>query len=269
MTIINLNGKKYKTTTKTLKELKKELNINKTTYVLVNGTKTCKNKNLYNNISVSFIKKNSFVSLKEYNSMMSCRYGKETFNKIKSAQVAVAGLGGIGSNVAIMLARTGIGKLFLVDFDKVDVSNLNRQHYFIEQLGSFKTKALKEQIKKINPFVKVKTKNIFIKEENIKMLFYKYKIICEGFDKAQNKAMFINTILTKLPESYIIASNGMAGYSGANDIKTVKKTKKLYVCGDFKNEVNENNSLYATRVQVCAAHVANIAVRLVLGITEE
>ena len=107
------------------------------------------------------------------------------------ARVAVAGLGGLGSNIAVMLARSGIGKLLLVDFDVVDVTNLNRQMYFIPQLGRPKTEALAELLVQINPYTEYETVCTKVTPENVKELFSEYPIVCEAFDRPDQKAMLV------------------------------------------------------------------------------
>ena len=98
------------------------------------------------------------------------RHGKEVYNKLINSKVAIAGLGGLGSNVAIALARAGVGEIFMVDFDNVDISNLNRQQYFISDIGKAKTSALSEKIRAVNPIIKIKT--VMIESVIIKILFF-------------------------------------------------------------------------------------------------
>ena len=127
------------------------------------------------------------------------RHGKALQDKLQKAKVAIAGLGGLGSNIAIGLARIGVGQLHLVDFDRVDLTNLNRQHYFIHHLGQYKTEALKKQILEINPYIRVSTDCLKITASNVATLFSDADIICEAFDVPENKAMLVNTVLEQLP----------------------------------------------------------------------
>lgn len=193
------------------------------------------------------------------------RQTKEVRRKLKEGTVAVAGLGGLGSNIALMLARTGIKKLLLADFDIVDVSNLNRQAYTISQIGMEKTKALEELIRQVNPWMELELFQGRITQENIKELFEEYPIICEAFDDPRAKAMLVSEVLEKLPEAYIVSGNGMAGSYSSNTIRTEKKMKRLYVCGDQVSKVSKEESLTAARVSVCAGHEANMVIRLLLG----
>jgi len=201
----------------------------------------------------------------EYESMMAARHTPAVHNKLKEGKVAVAGLGGLGSNISVMLAQAGVGKLLLVDFDVVELSNLNRQHYDLTHLGMLKTDALKKQIEKINPFIETETGTLKVTEENVMTVFNGYPIVCEAFDNPQYKAMLVNALLAQ-GEQTIVAASGMAGFDSANTIKTRQRFKNLYVCGDFKTPVQEGNGLMAPRVAVCAAHQANMVLRLLLNI---
>jgi len=201
----------------------------------------------------------------EYESMMAARHTPAVHNKLKEGKVAVAGLGGLGSNISVMLAQAGVGKLLLVDFDVVELSNLNRQHYDLTHLGMLKTDALKKQIEKINPFIETETGTLKVTEENVMTVFNGYPIVCEAFDNPQYKAMLVNALLAQ-GEQTIVAASGMAGFDSANTIKTRQRFKNLYVCGDFKTPVQEGSGLMAPRVAVCAAHQANMVLRLLLNI---
>lgn len=205
------------------------------------------------------------ITFKEYDAALSSRYDKGTKNKITSAKVAVAGLGGLGSNIAIFLARAGVGHLHLVDFDKVDITNLNRQQYDINDIGTFKTTALSEKIKRFNPFIKITTNNSMVTEENVKDIFSSYPIICEAFDKAENKAMLVNCILSEFRDTKIVSASGMAGLYSPNIIKTRKINDRFYLCGDTKNEIDTNVPLFAPRVALCAAHQATTVLQIITG----
>ena len=189
----------------------------------------------------------------------------EITEKIKKQKVAIAGLGGLGSNIAVMLARIGIGKLFLVDFDTVEASNLNRQHYNVTHIGLPKTEALQNQLALINPFVEIETKNIKITEENAGEIFAGYHIVCEAFDNPKYKAILVNALLEK-GDIKIVAASGMAGFDSANNIKTVRHFQNLYICGDAVPANEGGIGLMAPRVCLCAAHQATMVLRLMLGV---
>lgn len=192
------------------------------------------------------------------------RHGIVNQEKLNNAKVAIAGLGGLGSNIAVALARIGVGHLHLIDFDKVDISNLNRQHYFISHLNKYKTQALAEQLQMINPYLNIVTDCIKVTENNIFSLFKDEDIICEAFDVPENKAMLVNKVLEFFPEKYIISGSGMAGFGHSNEIHTRKVMGKFYICGDEKTALSNENSLMAPRVAICAGHQANLITQLIL-----
>lgn len=195
------------------------------------------------------------------------RHGKIRQGKLRDARVAICGLGGLGSNIAIALARAGVGCLHLIDFDKVDITNINRQQYKLSQIGMDKTEALKNNLYEIAPYCEVITDIARVDESNIEELLRDDHIICEAFDKAEAKAMLVNKVLESMPDKYLVAGSGMAGFSSANDIVTRKVTDKFYICGDRVNDVNDGIGLVASRVMVCAAHEAHMVIRIISGET--
>ncbi len=192
------------------------------------------------------------------------RHGKEKQELFQKAHVAIAGLGGLGSHVAVMLARLGIGTLTLVDFDVVDETNIHRQHYDLQDIGKEKTKALKEQLMRVNPYAVYHCYTQKVVPENVVTLFNHAQIICEAFDKADQKAMLAEAVLTQLPQTYLIGGNGMAGTKSANLMKVQKAMKRYYVCGDGMSDV-ANSCLFAPRVVLCAAMQATQIMRLILN----
>ncbi|MGN0586271.1 MAG: thiamine biosynthesis protein ThiF [Oscillospiraceae bacterium] len=204
-------------------------------------------------------------SREEMYAALEARHGSELQRKISAASVAVCGLGGLGSNIAIMLARAGIGRLHLIDFDRVDLSNMNRQQYFVRQLGMFKTEALRDTLRDIAPYCQIEIDTVRITEDNLVPLLQNEDIICEAFDNAECKAMLVNGVLENLPEKYLTAASGMAGLSSANEINTRKITERFYLCGDGKSDVADGMGLVSTRVTVCAAHEAHAVIKIIEG----
>ena len=196
------------------------------------------------------------------------RHGEERQNAFLNATVAICGLGGLGSNIATTLTRAGVGKLILIDFDKVDITNLNRQQYKMSQLGRLKTECCLENLRDISPYTEIEIHTVKLTEENIPELLGEADIICEAFDKADQKAMLVNTVLETFPDKYMLSGTGMAGFGSANTIQSRKVFEKFYLCGDEKSDVNDGIGLVASRVMVCAAHEAHMVLRLLSGETE-
>ena len=184
--------------------------------------------------------------------------------KLKKAKVCILGLGGLGSNVAILLARSGIGYLKLVDFDIVEASNLNRQQYRISHIGMKKTEAIRTIIKEVNPFVEVEILNKKIDRENILSIVGDVEIVVEAFDVAETKAMAIEELLIN-GDKILVSASGMAGIGSANEIITRKVRDNFYLIGDNYSDYEEYSGIMSTRVMICAAHQANVVLRLIVG----
>ena len=184
--------------------------------------------------------------------------------KLKKAEVCILGLGGLGSNVAILLARGGIGHLKLIDFDVVEASNLNRQQYRISHIGMKKTEAIKTIIKEINPFVEIETFDIKVDRKNIYSIVGDIEIVVEAFDRAETKAMAIEELLTN-KNKIVVSASGMSGLGSANEIITRKVRNNFYLIGDNYSDYEEYSGIMSTRVMLCAAHQANMVLRLILG----
>ncbi|MDO4534558.1 MAG: sulfur carrier protein ThiS adenylyltransferase ThiF [Clostridium perfringens] len=230
--------------------------------IILNGFPIEANVKLKNNDKVILIKRGEFPKKHELESLMMARHTPGVFEKLKNAKVAIAGCGGLGSNIAISLARVGIGNLIICDFDIVEPSNLNRQQYFVSDIGKFKVCALEDILLKINPFINIEKKKVYLDERNIEKILKDSDIVIEAFDKAECKANLANIVLTKMKDKYLITASGMAGYFDSNIIKTKKINEKFFVCGDFINETKIGSGLMAPRVAICANHMANEAVRI-------
>ena len=208
---------------------------------------------------------NLIPTKEEWNRALSERHGEDVQKKFSSTTVAVCGLGGLGSNIAISLARAGIGKLILFDFDRVDITNLHRQQYKANQIGKYKTEALSENLKEIAPYTGIESHTVRITEDNAAELLNDADIICEAFDNAECKAMLTNLVLEIMPDKFLVAASGMAGFGSANTIKTRKVMKHFYLCGDEQSDVQSEGSLISSRVMLCAAHQAHTVLRILAG----
>ena len=201
----------------------------------------------------------------EWYAALSERHGKKAQKSFGAATVAICGLGGLGSNIAFVLARAGVGKLILIDFDCVDITNLHRQQYKASQIGTNKTDALRDNLFEIAPYATIETHSVRISENNAAEFLEKADIICEAFDDAECKAMLVNLVLERMPEKYLVAASGMAGFGSANTIQTRRISKRFYLCGDGTSDVADDGTLFAPRVMLCAAHQAHTVLRILAG----
>ena len=194
--------------------------------------------------------------------------GTEAMARLRGARVAIFGLGGVGGYVLEALARAGVGHLHLIDFDRVEPSNLNRQQYAAAQVGLPKAEALRANLAAINPFCDVVAETARITSENLAALLADDDVVCEAFDRAEAKAMLVSGVLETFPEKPVVAASGMSGLASANAITTRRVSKRLYLCGDGATDVDDNLGLYGARVLVCAAHQATMILRLIDGADE-
>lgn len=263
---IRLNGKDYETQAESLHALCRELGLEREDRVVIlDGYQSNEDLPLHSEAVVAVIEKGELPPEDCLEELLCARHTPGVHEKVKKARVAVAGLGGLGSNIALSLARTGVGTLHLVDFDVVEPSNLNRQQYRISHLGLAKAEALKQEIAEVNPFVRVEAETLRVTEENAPALFKEDPIVCEAFDNPEAKAMLVNTLLTQCPEKTLVAASGMAGYGSGNRIKTRRIMENFYLCGDEETEARAGCGLMAPRVAICAGHQANAVLRAILG----
>lgn len=204
------------------------------------------------------------MTKEEWYNALEQRHGPALQQKFSEASVAVCGLGGLGSNGAISLARAGVGTLYLIDFDRVDISNLNRQQYRVSQLGMYKTDAMKQILSETAPYCKVIAYTLKLTEKELPLIA-DCDIVCECFDDAEYKAMLVNGIAERYPDKYIVAASGMSGLHPGSGIQTKKLGKRLYICGDGISDIKKDGTLFAPRVMLCAAHQANTVLRIIAG----
>lgn len=188
---------------------------------------------------------------------------KDSTDKLTKAHVTIAGAGGLGSNIAIALTRIGVGHLTLIDFDSIELSNLNRQQFKLSQVGMPKVVALKQNLQEFNPFIEIKTKQVEVTHDNVKELFAHADIITEAFDNPAAKAMLLDAASEFYPDKPIVMGTGMAGIHSSNTITTKHPRPNLYIAGDGTSKGAEG--LMAPRVMIAAGHEANMVTRLILG----
>lgn len=190
------------------------------------------------------------------------------FSEIKAHlskfRVGIAGVGGLGSNCAVALARCGVGTLVLSDFDIIEPSNLNRQYFFTDQVGQLKTIALKENITRINPNVFVIIHQKRLDRVNIPEIFSGCDVIVEAFDTADMKEMLIETVQIKMPGIPVVVGSGMAGWGKCETIRFRKIDETLFICGDESSEVSDNMPVMAPRVGMVANMQANVVIEILM-----
>jgi len=184
--------------------------------------------------------------------------------KLQCGVVGIAGLGGLGSTVAVALTRAGVGKLIIVDFDHVDKSNLSRQQYFTDQIGKTKVEALTENLQRINSDVEVIGYQQRLNAGSVPEIFADADVIAECFDKAEEKRMIVETVLSRMDKPIVVTVSGLAGYGNSNTIQTRRISKRLILVGDGKSGIDSCKVLTASRVGIAACHQANAIIEVLI-----
>ena len=187
----------------------------------------------------------------------------EQSQRLQAAKVAIVGLGGLGSNVALWLARLGVGQLLLYDFDKVELSNLNRQYYFLEDVGQYKATALLGHLKAVNPYGNYHSRVVRLTEDNLPELLSEAHIVCEALDKPEAKALLVNGVLESFPDKYLVSASGLAGFASSAGMQVRRVTPHFYLCGDGISDMLQL-PLCGARVGLCAAQEALTIARIIL-----
>ncbi|MTI81594.1 MAG: sulfur carrier protein ThiS adenylyltransferase ThiF [Firmicutes bacterium] len=190
-------------------------------------------------------------------------FGEERLHQIESVKVGIAGAGGLGSNIAQCLVRSGFTQMVLVDFDKVDYTNLNRQFYFLKQVGEPKVEALKKNLQQINPDVSISAVKEKLDESNIKEVFADCQVVVEAFDNARCKRILVESFVNS--KKLIVSASGIAGWGNSDVIKVRRIKENFYIVGDMVSEVAENCPPVSPRVNVVAAKQADVVLNWVLN----
>ncbi|MBW2504883.1 MAG: sulfur carrier protein ThiS adenylyltransferase ThiF [Deltaproteobacteria bacterium] len=233
--------------------------------LIVNGFPAEPDAVLQHGDHVVLIRRGEIPAADEFEALLTARHTPGVHQHIKHACIGIAGVGGLGSSVAIALARIGVGQLILADFDVVEPSNLNRQQYFIDQIGQPKVYALRTTLMRINPHVHVTACHVRITPKNVGEVFGHASVLVEAFDRADQKAMLVETFATRFPDRPVIVASGLAGAEPANAVITRQIAKNVYLCGDGLTAAAPGVGLMAPRVGVAAHHQANAVLRLLLG----
>jgi sulfur carrier protein ThiS adenylyltransferase len=182
---------------------------------------------------------------------------------LRRSTVGIAGAGGLGSNVALSLARAGVGRLIIADDDRIEPSNLNRQQFFVDQVGRPKVEALRENLLRANPYSVYEIHKVRITRHNAAQIFEPVDVLVEAFDRAAAKEMLIEASLARFPGRPIVAASGLAGF-GRNRKLHTRKLGNLYICGDEESQSPKGISPMAPRVALVAAMQANLVVELLV-----
>jgi len=261
---IFINGKETTLETQTsIFEIKKNY-YPEADLIILNGFPISYDEPIKNGDHLFFIKKGVALKESEIEYLLVSRHTPGVYDKLKKSSAVIAGVGGLGSNVALSLARMGVGKLRFIDFDIVEPSNINRQQYFVDQIGQKKVFALYDTLRRVNPYLKYDPIDAYLDESNMYSLLSNFDVVIEAFDKAEEKAKITRFMLSNLKDTYFIAASGVAGYGDTKDI-TVKRIKeKFFLVGDMESEAKPGMGLMAPRVAVAANIQANLAIRILL-----
>ena len=189
---------------------------------------------------------------------------KRIREKLSGCTVGIAGLGGLGSSIAVLLARSGVGRLILADFDVVDESNIYRQQYIKRQIGMKKTDAIRQIIGWVDDEVKVKTFDERLDGMRACEIFEEADIVIEAFDNPKSKADIVGAVLKNTCKK-VVSASGIAGHGPGDEIVSKKVLSNLYVVGDGGRGIVEGEKLMATRVAIAASKQAHLAVRIMIG----
>jgi sulfur carrier protein ThiS adenylyltransferase len=213
---------------------------------------------------VCLIRRGEIPDPAELDALMAARHTPGVHAKLARAAVGIAGLGGLGSAVAVALARIGVGRLVLADFDVVEPSNLNRQQYFVDQIGMLKTDALRANLQRIHPGVRCVTHAVRLVPDNIPEIFADVEVLVEAFDRADQKVMLLQAFAAARPGAPIVAASGLAGHGDEATLAVRRVGPHLYVVGDLETAARPGCGLMAPRVGIAAHMQANAVLRLLV-----
>lgn len=261
---ITVNGTRTATAARTTAELRQAW-APECDGTIVDGYQLTDDVPLQEGMTVVFWQRNRMPSAAALETIRSARDSPAVHDRLREARVGIAGLGGIGSNLAAALVRAGVGTLVLADFDAVDPTNLNRQNYTVSDIGRPKTDATAAHLREIDPTVRLELHQLRLGAANIPTVFAGCEVVCEAFDREDQKALLVETVLAACPRTEIVASSGLAGWSDANLIRTAQPFARLTVCGDGVSAARPGCGLMAPRVMVCAGHMANAVIQRLMA----
>lgn len=249
----------------TLDQVRNEIKPN-ADLMIVNGYPAKSDQRLEENDQVVLIRRGEQPAEEELEALLSARHSPGIHARIRQARVGIAGVGGLGSAVAVALARIGVGQLIIADFDVVEPSNLNRQQYFLDQIGLPKVYALRDTLMRINPHVRLTACHLKLTAANLGEIFTPVQVLVEAFDRVDQKVMLVETFSACCPDTPVVTGSGMAGFEPANSIQTRQRGSRLFVCGDGATAAGPKVGLMSPRVGIVAHHQANAVLRLLLDL---
>jgi sulfur carrier protein ThiS adenylyltransferase len=232
--------------------------------LILNGAALAVDAPLKDGDEICLIQRGVLPSEEELEGLMVARHTPGVHEKVKAATVGIAGLGGLGSAIAVALARIGIGRMILADFDVVEPSNLNRQQYFVDQLGMLKTEALEANLRRINPYVALECHSVRLTPENVLSVFDNMDVMIEAFDRADQKVMLMQSFVPANPEVPFITASGLAGYGSEDSLEVTRMGQSIFIVGDLETGARPGCGLMAPRVGIAASIQANLALRLIV-----
>jgi len=232
--------------------------------VILNGAAMGADVPLTDGDEICLIRRGEIPSADELEALMVARHSPGVHARVKSAVVGIAGLGGLGSAIAIALARVGVGRLILADFDVVEPSNLNRQQYFVDQLGLRKTEALAANLRRINPYVALDLHTVRLTPDNLAPIFGGVDVMVEAFDRADQKVMIMRNFPALRPDIPLVAASGLAGFGSEATIGVTPLGRNMHVVGDLETAARPGWGLMAPRVGIAAHMQANVVLRLLM-----
>ncbi len=233
--------------------------------VVHNGAPASEDRELAEGDSVVFIRRGETPSEEEFEALLVSRHTPGVHARVRKACVGIAGLGGLGSAAAVALARVGVGRLVLADFDVVEPSNLNRQQYFVDQIGMPKSEALRANLSRVNPYVGLDCRQVLLSPRNVADVFADADVLVEAFDRPDQKAMLMESFAAAYPDRPLVMASGLAGHGPGSSIGVRKLGGRIYVVGDLETAARPGCGLMAPRVGIAAHTQANLVLRLLLG----
>ena len=232
---------------------------------ILNGFPVPAETPVQNGDTVALIRRGEQPSYAELEHLMVARHTPGVHEKVKQATVGICGVGGLGTMLALCLARLGVGRLILIDHDVVEPSNLNRQQFFVDQIGLPKVEAMAANLARANPYLRVETHQHYLTPTDYPLLLRDADVVAECFDNPTCKAEAYAAARTCLADRPWVLVSGLAGSAPADQIRTRWLRPNVVLVGDESNAAQLGRGLMAPRVAVAAGKQANVVLNLLIG----